>query len=480
MRSPLNARAGKLPGLATNKYSWIAMLLLWLLLAMNDNMRYWTTGVLQPSIVNEFQVGPELIGIFAGAMTVAQGLLAIPLTVWSDRGGHGWARKYRYVIILAAYTVFTLLTGISALTASFGVFFIFQALNKVFSGAGEAIEVTAVAEWWPLEKRGFAVGLHHTAVPWGTFLGGLAVSLVFTVFGPENWRWTLLIPVILIAPVVLAYWRFSSSRNYGQFEESVRRQGGTPPLKASGEEAVKPPKGALLRAFRNPNLMTTSITAGLALAVYTGISLWLPLYLAFVANYSLAEVAAFSVLFTLTGGIGQIVWGGVSDRIGRKPTLVITFVWVAVGVFLLQFIGEGIIWLILIQLFLGMATNGIYPILYAFSSDSSEPGAIGLGNGLNMTGQMLGGLGPVVLGVLIAAGGGFSSPDGFLWGLYFMAGVMLLGALAIILFTRESVGSFKRRDRSLVKLENCLPDPKIRNQDLPRQEETADASALAN
>jgi hypothetical protein len=86
----------------------------------------------------------------------------------------------------------------------------------------------------------------------------------------------------------------------------------------------------------------------------------------------------------------------------------------------------------------------------------------------------------VVLGVLIAAGGGFSSPDGFLWGLYFMAGVMLLGALAIILFTRESVGSFKRRDRSLVKLENCLPDPKIRSQDLPRQEETADASALAN
>ncbi|WP_426300142.1 MFS transporter [Arthrobacter sp. R-11] len=466
--------------MATNRYSWIAMLLLWLLLAMNDNMRYWTTGVLQPSIVNEFMVGPELIGVFAGTMTVAQGLLAIPLTVWSDRGGHGWARKYRYVIILAAYTVFTLLTGISALTATFAAFFIFQALNKVFSGAGEAIEVTAVAEWWPLEKRGFAVGLHHTAVPWGTFLGGLAVSLVFTIFGPENWRWTLLIPVILIVPTVLAYWKFSSRRNYERFEGSVRSQGGTPPLKGEDEEAVKLSKGALRRAFRNPNLMTTSVVAGLALAVYTGISLWLPLYLAFVANYSLAEVAAFSVLFTLTGGIGQILWGGVSDRIGRKPTLVITFAWVAIGVFLLQFIGEGLIWLILIQLFLGMATNGIYPVLYAFSSDSSEPGAIGLGNGLNMTGQMLGGLGPVVLGILIAAGGGFSSPDGFLWGLYFMAGIMLLGAAAIILFTRESVGSYKKRDRSLVKLDACLPDPRIRHQDLHQQAETAVTAAAGN
>jgi len=444
-----------------NRYSWIAMTLLWLLLAMNDNMRYWTTGVLQPSIIGEFKVGPELIGLFAGAMTVAQGLLALPLTIWSDRAGHGWARKYRYMIILAAYTLFTLLTGISILTTTFAAFFVFQALNKVFSGAGEAIEVTAVAEWWPIEKRGFAVGLHHTAVPWGTFLGGLAVAGVFTLFGPEQWRLTLLIPVILIVPIALVFWKFSTRERYEKFEQAVIAAGQTPPLLEGGK--VKAAPGAFGRALKNPNLMVTPVLAGLALAVYTGISLWLPLYLAFVARYSLAETAAYGVLFTLTGGIGQIIWGGVSDRIGRKPTLVITFLWVAIGVLMLQFVGGNLLWLILVQLFLGLATNGIYPVLYALSSDSSEPGAIGLGNGLNMTGQMIGGIGPIVIGMLIAAGGGFSAVAGFQWSLYFMAGLMLLGVAMIVLLTRESVGSFKKHDWALVSRDACLPDPQIRN-----------------
>ncbi|MDA6565782.1 MFS transporter, partial [Escherichia coli] len=69
---------------------------------------------------------------------------------------------------------------------------------------------------------------------------------------------------------------------------------------------------------------------------YIGLSFWLPQYLAFVAQYDFAKAAAFSVVFTITGGLGMIGWGWISDRLGRKLSLIIVFLWLAVGFFLFQ------------------------------------------------------------------------------------------------------------------------------------------------
>ncbi len=89
----------------------------------------------------------------------------------------------------------------------------------------------------------------------------------------------------------------------------------------------------------------------LGIAVYVGISFWLPQYIAFVGNYSFAEAAAYSAVFTITGGIGQILWGWVSDSLGRKFTCIVAFAWLGLGIFLLQYAGAGLAWLIVLQLF---------------------------------------------------------------------------------------------------------------------------------
>ena len=68
-----------------------------------------------------------------------------------------------------------------------------------------------------------------------------------------------------------------------------------------------------------------------------------------------------------------------------------------------------------------------------------------------MVGQGIGGaITPLVLGQLIGIGGGFQSAAGYLWSLYFMAGLVVLGAILVALFTRETIGIFKDRDRALV------------------------------
>ncbi|MGW0081534.1 hypothetical protein [Streptomyces sp. NPDC003393] len=95
------------------------------------------------------------------------------------------------------------------------------------------------------------------------------------------------------------------------------------------------------------------------------------------------------------------------------------------------------------------------PRLYALSSDSSEKGAIAIGNGLQMVGQGIGGLSPILLGWLIERFGGFSSAQGFHHGLYFLAALQLIAAIVMTFFTRETIGVFKDRDRALVSRKAC-------------------------
>lgn len=438
------------------KWSWYAMAFLWTMFALNANMRTWAIGSLQPAIVNEFQVDPTAIGLFAGLITLSQGIIAIPVSHWSDKKA-GWRRKSRYLPIVIGYVALSLMTGINILTVGLLGVFILQFLQKAFSGSGEALEVTAITEWWPVEKRGFAQGLHHSAYPWGTFIGGLVIAAMLGAIGSENWRVIYLTLPLLAIPVMIGYWKFSSAKNYEKFSQATVARGETVPVGHGVTEAA--PKGAVKRALKNPNIVITSFVNGIALAVYTGVSFLLPLYIVFVAGFSVAETAALSVVFTLTGGVGQIVWGSVSDKMGRKLTLIILFVWLTVGLVSLQYIGISIIFLIVLQLFLGLALNGVYPVLFAMSGDSSESGAIGLAIGLNITGQMIAAAGPVTVGILVAAGGGFENPTGYVWALLIMAASMLMCALLMTFFTRETIGWFRKHDRALVSAKSCLHGP---------------------
>lgn len=442
-------RRARTPG-----YAFGALIVLWLVYAMNANTRQIFFFVL-PSIVEEFSISPGTAGVIAAIITVSCSLLALPLGPWFDKGGHGWARKYRNGVVALGYFIFSIFTGIGALTQSLWSIVVLQSVKNAFGGAGEAVEVTAMAESYPVERRGFALGIQHTGYPWGTLVASIVTSGILATFGPENWRYVFLLIPLAMIPIWLGYWMFATKKRYEKFEEETAKAGLTPPLAAADDEQQRAADGALGRALRNPNIVVPSLAAMLGIAVYTGISFWLPQYIAFVGNYSFAEAAAYSAIFTITGGIGQILWGWVSDWLGRKFTAVIAFGWLAIGIFLLQYAGLGLAWLIALQLFAGMATNGVFPVIYGFVSDSAEKGAMGTANSVMLTAMYIGGLSPLILGVLISAGGGFSSVSGYNWALYVMVAACVIAVLALAFFTREPVGRFRHLDRALVSKGRC-------------------------
>jgi MFS family permease len=115
--------------------------------------------------------------------------------------------------------------------------------------------------------------------------------------------------------------------------------------------------------------------------------------------------------------------------------------------------------LIVVQLIAGLATNAIFPVLYAFGSDSAERGAVGTANSILLFFLYLGGVSPLVIGWLIGLGGGFANETGYFYALYFLVAVSLISAILIALFTRETVGRFKDRDRALVSRERTNVRP---------------------
>jgi len=435
-------------------FSTISLVLLWLVYAFDAISRQLVYMVL-PSITAEYNLSPSSSGLITTLITMSTCLVCVPVMVWADKGGHGWRRKYRHLPIVLGYTVFTFLTGFNFLTGSLGMLILLQVLSHAIGGAGEAIEVASAGEWWSKQRRGMALGFHHTGYPWGTLIGGFAVSALLAHYGSDNWRIAFLYFPIPVAIVFTLYWWFATKSRYDAVVEGVEAAGQSRPLEveADAQIAVRP-----IDAARNPNIGVIAVVAMLAIVGYFGISFWLPQYLAFVAHYDFAKVAAYSVLFTITGGLGQIFWGSISDRIGRKLALMIVLGWLAVGMVLFQFSDRSLGTLIAIQLFAGFALNAPYTLVYAIAFDSAGKGSTGVASSIINVGIYAGGFSPYFIGWLIGVGGGFESPTGYNIALYFLAGLMIVALLLTAFFTRETVGWFQSRDKALVSRASCQLD----------------------
>ncbi|MFD4819865.1 MFS transporter [Peribacillus butanolivorans] len=407
-----------------------------------------------PLIVNEYNISADTVGGIVTLIIISGCSLTIWVGRWSDKIGQGWARKKSNIWIASAYTLFTFLTGFSALTTVFAGYVILQVLRNAFNVAGETIEVSSVAEWWPAESRGFALGAHHTAYPWGTLLSGLVISAILASSG-NDWRFVFLTVPLAIIPIFIIYWLFATPQNFKKYETRAREMGLTPTVNSENTENYKR-KGIVLETLKNPNILVGAITLALGFAGYVGIGFLLAPYLAFVAKFDFAAAAAWSVVFTITGGIGQIVWGAISDKIGRRMSLLINFAWLAIGFYLLQYVGNGLGWLIGVQLFIGCSTNAIYPVGYALVSDSAKKGHVGTAMGILLAGtSFIGGLAPLALGIFINVGGGWEAQQGYITGLYFLTALMVICFFLTLLFTRETVGKKRGKDWSHVSLKSC-------------------------
>ena len=289
---------------AIGVYPWYVLGLMFLLYLSNHVDRQILSILLEP-IKEEFGASDTMMGFLTGpAFAIFYATAGIPIARFADRS----TRKH---VVAVCAVLWSLLTALSGLAQSF----VQLALLRVGVGVGEAgctpPAHSLIADYFPPESRGRAMGIYASGAMAGGAFGYLVGGLLYSAFG---WRVAFIAvgaPGILFALLV---WLTVREPPRGRFE----RDGSVEPM-ASGE------------AFRfllgQRSYVYLQFGAALHAMASYGISIWLVPFFMRVHGLELATATTALGIAALVIGIPGMVLGGfLADRLSRRDRR--WYVWV--------------------------------------------------------------------------------------------------------------------------------------------------------
>lgn len=440
-----------IPGIA-----WGALLLAWAMYVSQTLIKI-AVFALEPVYGKEFNLSAMGILLFPLFFTLLQAPLSPSLTHRTDRLGGGFSRRHTTLVVLAVSALAASLISFKAVSGSAVGFMILVVITALFLGPAEPLVCAMAGDWFPMENRGFAIGFHHTGYPWGSFVGGLLLAYLLSSMGASNWRFVfMLFSLVAIVVVWWGLYQITLKNQRKLVGESLERgfhisvHDEVLPSEIEGEKIERV---GLMEAWgitaKNPTALITVINGFLICGSYWVWASWLPLWIYNIGKYSAVQTVAYTVLFAFTGGLGQILWGSLSDTLGRKFSFMVIFVWAIVGYYLMQFSLINLGWLIGTQIFIGFATNAPFPIFYTTAYDVADKRTKGALMGFVDVSFYVGALLLLPVGGLISLGGGLASTTGYLWVLYMLMGIYALAFVLTLLFSRETKGWYFKKDWSV-------------------------------
>lgn len=410
------------------------MLLITTLAILMTSVDHGILPAVLPAIKEQFSLTDGQAGLinsvyFAGL--VGGGIL---FGIISDRIGSGYRRSWTWNIAM--------LIGIAGGAATFGfagsfvAFLLLRIPMGISRGGSEPVNVALVSEWWPKEHRGFAVGVHHTGFPIGQFLTGALIALVL---GTASWREAFLIIPLLGIPIVIAQAFLGTRRHQERAYRAMERMHLTTPLPELSTRSTGSIWQPVRESLRSANVRWSVVLCFLFLWGEAGAVTFLAVQ--FVGmGMSAGDAALISGASGLTGWIGQVVWGTLSDRIGRKFAIGFLIIgWAATLLAMILISGPTSAWIVLLAW--GLFRNAPFPVVYALLVDSTPRSA----------GTSLG----IMIGVALGVSGIFASwvagtviqHFGFTWHYVLLAVICLLGFIPLARIT-ETVGVAAERSRA--------------------------------
>lgn len=324
------------------------------------------TALQAGSLVTWTLIGAVVGGIIFGAL--------------SDH--YGRIRVLTWTIVL-----FAVFTGLCALAQGYWDLLIYRTIAGIGLGGEFGIGMALAAEAWPANKRARASS--YVALGWQTGVLGAALltPLLLPIIG---WRGMFVVGVI---PAFVAWFIRNKLHEPELFIKSTAK------------------KKSLLESYRLliKDKATTKISAGIVILCsvqnfgYYGIMIWMPGFLANKFGFNLTKSALWTSVTILGMMIGIWVFGQLADRIGRKPSFLIFQAGAVVMVLLYSQLSDPnmMLW---IGALMGMFVNGMLGGYGALISEVYPTEARATAqNVLFNIGRGVGGLGPLVVGALVAA-----------------------------------------------------------------------------
>jgi len=397
----------------------------WLILAAGTLVVFGALGLARfgyTMVLPPMQQGLGLSNTQAGALATVN---LIGYLVLSVLGGALAARYGPRVVITVGLTVAAAGMLLTGLANSFATAAVWRVVTGIGSGASNVPAMGLLAAWFVQRRRGMAAGIGVTGSSLALILLGLLVPHVLSAYGWNGWRicWFIFAGITL----GLAVLAFTILRN-------CPSELGLLPMGATGESTTITAK---VRELNWGRVYRSGVVWHLGL-IYVAYGFSYIIYMTFFTKYLIAEggftQGSAGRLFMLMGWLSLLcglIWGSVSDRLGRKTALVIVYIIhsVAFGLFALLPSAPGFI---ISAVLFGLSAWSIPAIMAATCGDLLGPRLAPAGLGFVTLFFGIGqAAGPSVAGIIADAGHSLSPA------LLLAAGVALLGAVGS-LFLRST------------------------------------------
>jgi sugar phosphate permease len=331
-------------------------------------------------------------------------------------------------VVSVALVVIALSLAMTGLSGSFREAAFWRGITGLGSGAANVPAMGLVAGWFAVRRRGLAAGIGVAGSSVGLIVLGPTVPRVMAAYGAEGWRvcWYGFAGLALIVAALAALLLRDRPGDMG-----LRPVGAAPE-----EPLAAPPTGGLAwgAVYRSPTVWHLGL-------VYVAFGFAYIIYMTFFAKALVAEghytPKAAGSLFMLMGWCSLfcgLIWGTVSDVIGRKGALIIVYLLHAVA-FALFALWPAPTGFTLSAVLFGLSAWSIPAIMAAACSDMLgprlAPAALGFVTLFMGIGQALG---PAVAGAI------GDQVHSLLPAMLLAAGVSLLGAVAAAFLRPVVVG----------------------------------------
>ncbi|MDP9468923.1 MAG: MFS transporter, partial [Chloroflexota bacterium] len=301
--------------------------------------------LIYPIVIVQFALNPRDIGLFIAVTTAVGGSMQLLygfLTRWVARP----------VLLGGGQLLFGGGLLLSGLTHSVGQLLGAISVARIGASPQHVIGNALLSDLYPPERRGFAISAHIS----GGNVGTVLVPFVgLALIGAVGWQMTLAlfgIPALVVGTLIL--WRVR--------EEGAYR------ARARGAGSVRGQLGEVLGRGDLRLILGASLIAagGRGLDIVAPFML---LYLRGPLGIGEGTTAILYALLLVGAVVGPLLAGWLSDRFGRRRTLVVYYLLSAFGILAFLAAGSNLVLLVPLLLPFGTAVFSESPVLQAFLAD---------------------------------------------------------------------------------------------------------------
>lgn len=236
----------------------------------------------------------------------------------------------------------------------------------VLMGIGSGVTLTPMmgllSAWFRTRDRGLAAGLAASGGSIALFIAGVVVPILTAATWDDGWRhsWQLFGAIVVAVAVV----SLILVRDQPTEPPTSERQAGTPSIRTPDRTGSTWP----VEAFKHPAVWLITLiafTSGWAQNLFTT---FFGLYLTQENGMSLATVGQLVVLISVLSIGSGVLWGWMSDKLGRGQAFGYSFV-VQGGAFVLLALIPGFVSFLIASILMGVTLRATYTICAASSGD---------------------------------------------------------------------------------------------------------------